>query len=76
MQGADGRRVVRRYSPPCLPSPPHGSLFPCLLSLTKQEVQPSRDVARVAHEKDFARHEATLAALAALRGKGHGGWAK
>ncbi|KAL4436529.1 hypothetical protein ABPG75_003668 [Micractinium tetrahymenae] len=41
-----------------------------------QEVQPSRDVARSAHEKDFAKHEKTLAALAELRKKGHGGWVK
>lgn len=41
-----------------------------------QEVQPSRDVARAAHEKDFDRHKKMLAALAELRKKGHAGRTK
>lgn len=33
-----------------------------------QAIKPSRDVARAAHERDFARHERQLATLAAVRG--------
>lgn len=39
-------------------------------------MQPSRDVARAAHEKEFARHEEMLASLASLRLKGQASGAK
>lgn len=54
-----------------LPTLPPPSVDPT----TPQAIKPSRDVARAAHERDFARHERQLATLAAVRrGVGVAGW--
>ncbi len=74
-------RPRRRRELRCAPAHPapariHPALPPCSHVAPEQEVQPSRDVARIAHKKEFAKHEEMLASLAALRMKGQAGGAK